>query len=96
MQMVPWMGATITGSINLAVFTALVFMGLFCYFGCVLADPGTVPRDFQHDPEDSTAAYIQACTPATIPLHGKPHNDAMRTGNAHPYAGQRIEVASQH
>ena len=55
----PWLGASLAGVLNLVVFTALCFLGLHCYVLCVLADAGSVPRDFEHDVEDVTSTYIQ-------------------------------------
>ena len=60
MQILPWMGPGLYGFALFALFTYLCFMGIYCYLLCVLADPGSVPRDYQHDPEDATSTYIQA------------------------------------
>jgi hypothetical protein len=64
MQILPWLGTGVAGLLALVSFTALCFVGIYCYLLCVLADPGSVPRDYQHDPEDLTSTYIQVrCTP---------------------------------
>lgn len=73
MQILPWLGASVAGILNLVAFSALCFLGLHCYVLCVLADPGSVPRDFEHDVEDVTSTYIQVLNPPRPPR-------AMRAG----------------
>jgi hypothetical protein len=60
------MGMTLTAVLNFIVFTGLCSMGVYCYILCVIADPGSVPRDYQHDLEDVTSAYIQVKPPALL------------------------------
>lgn len=59
MQIVPWIGITHGSLRDLAAFTLLTTVALYCYLLSVLVDPGAVPRGYEHDPEDVTAMYIQ-------------------------------------
>ena len=58
-QVVPWMGWSVMGALHVFCFSTLCVLGMYCYLLCVLADPGSVPRHYQHDLEDVTAMYIQ-------------------------------------
>jgi len=59
LQIVPWIGITSGSVLNLVSFTLLTTAALYCYLLSVLVDPGAVPKDYEHDPEDVTAMYIQ-------------------------------------
>ena len=52
------------------LFTTLVTLGVYFYLLCVLVDPGVVPKDYEHDPEDVTSRYIQVCSTNMDPLRG--------------------------
>lgn len=56
---VPWLSFSVPGVLHFTSLTAATALGLHCYLLCVLSDPGSVPHDYEHDPEDHTATYIQ-------------------------------------
>jgi len=57
--LVPWLDFSVPGVLNMAAISASTFLGLYCYLLCVHADPGYVPVDYAHDPEDAVTLQIQ-------------------------------------
>lgn len=59
MQILPWVAVSSYGLFHFCVFSSLATLGVYFYLLCVIVDPGAIPRDYEHDPEDVAARYIQ-------------------------------------